>query len=165
MNFIHGIPQASVSIAVEKAGVVLAGGVFDPFRNELFMAARGRGATMNGRRITVSKESVPLRSLLITGFPYDHQENARRHAEILTPFLTNMADIRRFGSAAIDLSWIACGRADAYFELKLNPWDVAAGWLLVEEAGGRSRISRQAAFRRETARNSGYKSSVTCRNP
>ena len=137
VNFIHGIPQASVSIAVEKGGVVLAGGVFDPFRNELFMAARGKGATMNGRKIAVSKETVPLRSLLITGFPYDHQMNARHHAEILTPFLATMADVRRFGSAAIDLSWIACGRADAYFEFKLNPWDVAAGWLLVEEAGGK----------------------------
>jgi myo-inositol-1(or 4)-monophosphatase len=137
VNFIHGIPQVSVSIAVEKDGVVLAGGVFDPFRNELFMAARGRGATLNGRKISVSKETAPLRSLLITGFPYDHQKNARFHAKLLTPFLKTLADIRRFGSAAIDLSWIACGRADAYFELELNPWDVAAGWLLVEEAGGK----------------------------
>jgi myo-inositol-1(or 4)-monophosphatase len=137
VNFIHGIPQVSISIAVEKNGVVLAGGVFDPFRDELFLAARGRGATLNGRKIAVSKESVLLRSLLITGFPYDHQQHVREHMERLKPFLEKMADIRRFGSAAIDLSWVACGRADAYFESKLNPWDVAAGILLVEEAGGK----------------------------
>ena len=137
VNFIHGIPQTCVSIGVEQGGTVLAGGVCDPFRNELFMAARGRGATLNGRRISVSKETVPLRSLLITGFPYDHQQHSEKHAKILVPFLKSMADIRRFGSAAIDLSWVACGRAEAYFEFKLNPWDVAAGWLLVEEAGGK----------------------------
>jgi myo-inositol-1(or 4)-monophosphatase len=137
VNFIHGIPQTSISIGVEKDGRVLAGGVFDPFRDELFLAAKGRGATLNARRIKVSSETVPLKSLMITGFPYDHQKNAQKHADFLVPFLASMADLRRFGSAAIDLSWIACGRADAYFEFNLNPWDVAAGWLLVEEAGGK----------------------------
>lgn len=137
VNFIHGIPQVSISIAVENQGKILAGGVFDPFRDELFLAARGRGATLNDRRISVSKETIPLRALMITGFPYDHQKFAGRHAKILKPFLASMADLRRFGSAAIDLAWIACGRADAYFEFKLSPWDVAAGWILVEEAAGK----------------------------
>lgn len=137
VNFMHRIPQSCVSVAVECGGVVLAGGVYDPFRDELFLAARGQGATMNGRTICVSQEKKMIRSLLVTGFPYNHQKKASFHAELLVPFLKKMADVRRFGAAAIDLAWVACGRVEVYWEFGLAPWDVAAGWLLVEEAGGK----------------------------
>lgn len=137
VNFMHRIPQSCVSVAVECAGVVLAGGVYDPFRKELFLAVKGQGATMNGRKIRVSKETRPIRSLLVTGFPYNHQQRAAYHAKLLVPFLKEMADVRRFGAAALDLAWVACGRVDVYWELGLQPWDVAAGGLLVQESGGR----------------------------
>ena len=136
VNFMHGIPQSVVSIAVERGGVVLAGGVYDPFRRELFLAARGKGATCNGRPIHVSSNKDFLRSLLITGFPYDRKTNADLYLSLIRPFLKKGIDIRRFGAAALDLAWIACGRADGYWEYHLSPWDVAAGALLVEEAGG-----------------------------
>jgi myo-inositol-1(or 4)-monophosphatase len=116
---------------------VLAGGVYDPYRRELFLAARGHGATMNGQRIHVSQEGRLLKSLVITGFPYDRSDHADHYLDFLKPFLRRCADLRRFGAAALDLSWIACGRAEAYLEYKLAPWDVAAGMLIVEEAGGR----------------------------
>lgn len=137
VNFVHRIPHFCVSVAVEHNGLVLAGGVYDPNRDELFMAVRGKGATLNGQRIQVSPQTRLIRSLLITGFPYDHQKNAAKHATYLQPFLTKFADLRRFGAAALDLSWVACGRVEAYWEFSLKSWDVAAGWLLVEEAGGR----------------------------
>jgi myo-inositol-1(or 4)-monophosphatase len=137
VNFVHGIPQSCVSIAVEKNGKVLAGGIYDPFRNELFLAERGRGATMNGRPIHVSPRAPLQRSLLVTGFPYDHQRRAGFYLAYAEPFLRKSMDLRRFGSAAIDLAWVACGRVEGYWEFHLNPWDIAAGWLLVEEAGGR----------------------------
>ena len=137
VNFIHRIPQSCVSIAVEKRGKILAGGVFDPYRNELFMAARAKGATMNGTRIQVSREKVLRKALVITGFPYDRKYNSKHYLEFLQPFLKNCADLRRFGAAALDLAWIACGRAETFVEYKLSPWDVAAGMLLVEEAGGK----------------------------
>ncbi len=137
VNFMHRIPQSCVSVAVECNGEVLAGGVYDPYRDELFMAVRGRGATMNGKRIHVSPERRLIRSLAITGFPYDHQKNAAYHARFIQPFLTKFADLRRHGAAALDLSWVACGRVEAFFEFDLNPWDIAAGMLLVKEAGGK----------------------------
>ncbi|MCG3206139.1 MAG: hypothetical protein KCHDKBKB_02866 [Elusimicrobia bacterium] len=137
VNFIHRIPHFCVSVAVEREGMILAGGVYDPHRDELFMAVRGKGATLNGKKIQVSKEQSLIRSLLVTGFPYDHQQNAAMHAAFIQPFLNKFADLRRFGAAALDLSWVACGRVEAYWEFSLKPWDVAAGWLLVEEAGGR----------------------------
>ncbi len=137
VNFIHRIPQSCVSVAVECGGVLLAGGVFDPFRDEMFLAAKGQGATLNGRKIRVSLERKPLRSLVVTGFPYQHQKEPRKHALFIAPFLEKFADLRRLGAAALDLSWIACGRVDAYFEFGLKPWDVAAGALLVSEAGGK----------------------------
>ncbi len=137
VNFIHRIPQSCVSIAVEKKGLILAGGIFDPYRNELFLAVRGKGATMNGKKIGVSKEKNLRRALVITGFPYDRADNADHYLAYLKPFLKNCADLRRFGAAALDLAWIACGRAEAFIEYKLSPWDVVAGSLLVEEAGGK----------------------------
>jgi len=137
VNYMHAIPLASVSVAVECNGQVLAGGVYDPFRNELFMAQRGLGATLNGWRIHVSRERALQKALLITGFPYDSGRNSKLYTRVMEPFLRKSMGIRRFGSAAIDLCWIACGRADGYWEFNLSPWDVAAGWLVVEEAGGR----------------------------
>jgi myo-inositol-1(or 4)-monophosphatase len=136
VNFLHGLPQSCVSVAVEREGVILAGGVYDPFRDELFMAMRGRGATLNGKRIRVSSRAPLQRSLLVTGFPYDHQRRAAFYLAFLEPFLRRSMDLRRLGAAALDLAWVACGRVEGYWEFNLNPWDVAAGWLLVEEAGG-----------------------------
>lgn len=137
VNFVHSFPQVSVSVAVERNGVVLAGGVYDPLRDELFMAAKGKGATLNEKRIHVSAESKLQKSLLLTGFPYDRRRKASLYSQMVKAFLRQAMDLRRMGSAAIDLAWIACGRAEGYWEYKLNPWDVAAGMLIVEEAGGR----------------------------
>lgn len=137
VNYLHRIPQSCVSVAVEREGRMLAGGVYDPFRNELFMAVRGKGATQNGRRIRVSKQKEFKRSLLITGFPYNRHELASYLVAMVKPILRQGIDIRRLGAAALDLSWVACGRAEGFWEYKLSPWDVAAGWLLVEEAGGK----------------------------
>lgn len=137
VNFMHGIPLACVSIAVERGGTVLAGGIYDPSHDELFLAAKGQGSTLNGRRIRVSPEKDLGRALLITGFPYDHRDHSNFYMKYVHAFLKKGQDLRRLGSAAIDLAWVACGRAEGFWELKLNPWDVAAGWLLVEEAGGR----------------------------
>ncbi|MCB4756416.1 MAG: inositol monophosphatase [Elusimicrobia bacterium] len=137
INFIHGVPQSGISVAVERAGVVWAGGVYDPFRKELFLAVKGKGATLNGRPIHVSKERKLVRSLLITGFPYDREKYADLYLSLVRAVMKRGIDIRRFGAAAQDMAWVACGRADGFWEYRLNPWDVAAGYLLVQEAGGR----------------------------
>lgn len=137
VNFVHGVPMSVVSIAVERNGVPLVGGVYDPFRNELFFAVRGRGARLNGSRIRVSGEKRMIRSLFITGFPYDSHKNGGAYLKLVQPFLTSSMGLRRFGAAALDLAWVACGRAEGFWECKLSPWDIAAGMLLVEEAGGR----------------------------
>lgn len=137
VNYVHGFPQSSVSVAVEKDGRVLAGGVFDPYRKELFFAARGRGASLNGKKIHVSNVTRLKNTMVVTGFPYDRKKFSRELTAVVEVFFRANLDIRRLGSAALDLSWIACGRSDVYYEFKLSPWDMAAGWLLVEEAGGR----------------------------
>jgi len=137
INYIHGIPQSCVSVAVERGGEILAGGVYDPFRRELFMAVKGKGATMNGSKIRVSRERKMIRSLLITGFPYDRRTHGDKYLSLLRPFLKKSGGVRRFGAAAIDLAWVACGRAEGFWEMRLQPWDVAGGKLLIEEAGGR----------------------------
>jgi myo-inositol-1(or 4)-monophosphatase len=137
VNFVHRIPQSCVSVAVERNGVVLAGGVYDPYREELFLAAKGYGARMNNRRIHVSGQSKMNKSLVVTGFPYERSDNPKKYLLVLSPFLKRCADLRRFGAAALDLAWVACGRVEIYLEYKLSPWDVAAGWLLVKEAGGK----------------------------
>lgn len=136
INFMHGIPMACVSIGLEYKGTLLTGGVYDPFRQELFMAARGQGATLNGKRIHVSKENKLIRSLVITGFPYDTVKNPKPYLRLVEGVIKKTIGLRRFGSAAIDLAWVACGRAEAFWEYNLSPWDVAGGWLLVQEAGG-----------------------------
>jgi myo-inositol-1(or 4)-monophosphatase len=136
-NFAHGNPVCCVSIAlVDEKGPVV-GGICDPFRDELFLAERGQGATMNGRPIQVSRTKKLAESLLVTGFAYDRYKRSAFYTRFFARFMRSCHDVRRSGSAALDLAWLACGRYDGYWEFKLNPWDVAAGRLLVEEAGGR----------------------------
>lgn len=136
-NYAHGYPASCVSIGLLEDGVPALGGVFDPFRRELFIAERGKGAFLNGRRLAVSKTSRVKDSLLITGFAYDRAERADFYLRRFKAFMVRAHDVRRSGSAALDMAWVAAGRADGFWEFKLNPWDVAAGRLLVEEAGGR----------------------------
>jgi myo-inositol-1(or 4)-monophosphatase len=136
-NFAHGFPIVSVSIGFEKDGRLEMGGVFDPFRKELFFAKRGQGATLNGKRIHVSKTRTLSDSLLATGFPYDRNKTPDDYLRMLRVFLTQIQGIRRGGSAAIDLCYVACGRFDGYYEMKLSPWDKAGGMMIVEEAGGK----------------------------
>jgi myo-inositol-1(or 4)-monophosphatase len=136
-NYAHGYPVSCVSIGLLRRGKPELGGVFDPFRGELFLAERGKGAALNGRRLRVSRARRVADSLLITGFAYDRAERPDFYLARFKAFLTRSHDVRRSGSAALDLAWIAAGRADGFWEFGLNPWDVAAGWLLVEEAGGR----------------------------
>lgn len=134
-NYLYGIPAYAVSIAAAVDGVLVAGVVFNPVSDELFTARAGRGAFLNGRPIRVP-QPVPLSSSLVaTGFGYQ-AERRRRQAAALGQLLPAIRDIRRFGSAALDLCALAMGRVDAYYEVGLNVWDYAAGWLLVHEAGG-----------------------------
>ena len=137
VNFIHGIPQVSVSVALWEGGRPVVGVVRDVIGGEVFSAQSGRGAWLDGRRIAVSDVSDVGAALVATGFPYDRRERAGELAEVLGRVLAAVQGIRRFGSAALDLAWVAAGRFDAYWEYRLAPWDTAAGQLLVEEAGGR----------------------------
>jgi len=134
-NFAHGYPCWAVTIAAEHNGELVLGVTYDPTRNELFAAERGKGATLNNKPIRVSETETLIDSLIVTGFPYDfkRRENFARH---LTTFLLQSRGVRRDGSAAIDMAYVACGRFDGFWEEGLNPWDMAAGVLLIEEAGG-----------------------------
>jgi len=134
-NFAHGYPCWAVTIAAEHNGELVIGVTYDPTRNELFAAERGKGATLNNKPIRVSETETLIDSLIVTGFPYDFKkrENFARH---LTTFLLQSRGVRRDGSAAIDMAYVACGRFDGFWEEGLNPWDMAAGVLLIEEAGG-----------------------------
>lgn len=137
VNFSHGLPVCCVSIGVEKDGRVVLGGVYDPFRDEMYLARSGRGATLNGRKIRVSTTSKLIDALLATGFPYDRYKKAAFYLSFIQKFMERAQGIRRLGAAALDLAHVACGRYDAYWEFNLKPWDAAAGRLLVEEAGGK----------------------------
>ncbi len=134
-NYAHGYPCFCVTLALEHGGEVVIGVTYDPTRNEMFGAEKGNGATLNGKPIRVSTTERLSESLIVTGFPYDfkQRENFARH---LTEFLLSSRGVRRDGSAAIDMAYVACGRFDGFWEEGLNPWDVAAGKLLIEEAGG-----------------------------
>jgi myo-inositol-1(or 4)-monophosphatase len=137
-NYAHGIPHFSVSIAYAEAGVVQVGAVFDPVRDEMFTAVRGRGAVLNGQPLRVSSHARLQECIVATGFFYDRGRMMEKTlASIGRLFSLNIRGIRRMGSAALDLSWVASGRFDGFFEYKLAPWDYAAGSLIVEEAGGR----------------------------
>jgi myo-inositol-1(or 4)-monophosphatase len=135
-NFAHGYPCWCVTLAVEYKDEIVFGVTFDPTRDEIFAAEKGQGATLNGRKIQVSETEKLGEALLVTGFPYDatERENFARH---FTEFTHKARGIRRDGSAAIDMAYVACGRFDGFWEEGLNAWDVAAGVLLIEEAGGR----------------------------
>ena len=137
VNFVHGIPQVAVSIALWDGDRPLAGVIYDPLRDECFSAAIGEGASLNGRPISVSKTDDLDLSVTATGFPYDHGDYPDEYAAVLGAVLGSVNGIRRFGSAALDLAWVAAGRYEAYWELGLAPWDQAAGILIVREAGGR----------------------------
>jgi myo-inositol-1(or 4)-monophosphatase len=136
-NFAHGFPWFAVSIALEVRGVVELGAVFNPHNNELFVAERGRGATLNGRSLRVSATDQLGRALLATGFAYDHKTCSDNNYSDFERFQRVAQAVRRAGVASLDLACVAAGRFDGFWELKLKPWDVAAGVLLVEEAGGR----------------------------
>ncbi len=136
-NFAHGYPVYNVTLALEHRGELIAGVVYDPTRDELFAAERGGGAYLNNRRIQVSPADNIEEGLIATGFP-----TRRRHLDVNVHFFYQLAmvthGIRRSGSAAIDLAHVACGRLDGFWEFRLNPWDMAAGKLLIEEAGGQT---------------------------
>lgn len=137
-NYLHGFPVFSVSIAVARSGTFEHGVVYDPLRQEIFTASRGEGAQLDGRRIRVSKQRSLRRALLATGFPYRiTAERSDTYLEMLRAVLTEAAGVRRLGSAALDLCYVAAGRVDGFWELGLRKWDLAAGALIIREAGGR----------------------------
>ncbi|MEW5902049.1 MAG: inositol monophosphatase family protein, partial [Acidobacteriota bacterium] len=135
-NFAHRFPVFTVSIALEFQKQVVLGVVYDPMRDEMFEAVAGEGATLNDRPIKVSTTSDLNRSLLATGFPYDLRKSGVNNISHFNNFLTRAQALRRCGSAAMDLCYVACGRFDGFWELKLKPWDQASGALIVQEAGG-----------------------------
>jgi myo-inositol-1(or 4)-monophosphatase len=135
-NYAHGYPCFCVTMALEHRGEIVIGVTYDPTRDELFAAEKGQGATLNGRQIRVSETESLGDALLVTGFPYDFAKR-KDFARHITEFLLRARGVRRDGSAAIDLAYVACGRFDGFWEEGLNPWDVAAGFLLITEAGGR----------------------------
>ncbi|MFQ5481052.1 MAG: inositol monophosphatase family protein [Thermodesulfobacteriota bacterium] len=135
-NYAHGLPVFCVSIAFEDKGQVTCGVVYNPMLDELFVAERGRGATLNGESINVSATPTLDKSILCTGFPYDIRTTKENNFDNFRNFSLQAQAIRRAGSAALDLSYVACGRYDGFWEMKLSAWDTAAASLLVEEAGG-----------------------------
>ncbi|MBM2829432.1 MAG: Inositol-1-monophosphatase [Gammaproteobacteria bacterium] len=135
-NFLHGFPQFAVSIALQHKGVLTQAVVYDPLRQELFTSSRGDGAYLNDRRIRVSRQKYLEGALLGTGFPFKEQQRFEQYLDTFRALSSLTAGIRRAGSAALDLAYVACGRLDGFWEFGLEPWDIAAGALLIEEAGG-----------------------------
>jgi myo-inositol-1(or 4)-monophosphatase len=135
-NYAHGYPIFCVSLALEKEGEVILGAVYDPMRDELFLAKKGKGARLNGWKIHVSSTAKLSQSLLATGFPYDLRESPVNNFDHFRNFALRVHAVRRAGSAALDLCYVAAGRFDGFWEMKLAPWDMAAGSLIVREAGG-----------------------------
>jgi myo-inositol-1(or 4)-monophosphatase len=135
-NFIHGFPQYCVSIAVEQRGALAHAVIYDPVGNELFTASKGRGAFLNDRRIRVSKCARLQDALVGTGFPFKELTRLELYLRQLRRLMESASGVRRAGAAALDLAYVACGRLDAFWELGLSPWDMAAGALLIQEAGG-----------------------------
>lgn len=135
-NFLHGIPQYAVSIAMRENNKLQLGVVYDPFKEELFCASRGEGATLNNRRIRVSSQKDLQGSLIGTGLPYRIDQELDTYLATLRALLAHTSGIRRAGSAALDLAYVAAGRFDGFWEFGLNIWDIAAGVLLIQEAGG-----------------------------
>jgi myo-inositol-1(or 4)-monophosphatase len=136
-NYAHGLPIFCCSVALEIQGVPVVAAVFDPNRQELFTAERGLGAWLNGKPLRVSATEVVIDSLLVTGFHYEVQRDPAELMALFTKFITTARAVRRLGSAALDLCYVAAGRFEGFWEQKLHPWDIAGGALLVQEAGGR----------------------------
>jgi len=136
-NFTHDFPFYCVSIGLEYKDKVIVGAVYDPVRDELFHAAMGRGAWLNRKKISVSSQKNLSRALLATGFPYDIRTSREDNLQYFRFFIKKAQAVRRAGSAALDLCYLACGRFDGFWELKLHPWDTAAAKIIVEEAGGK----------------------------
>jgi len=137
VNYANGIPICCVSIGVEHEGKMVLGAVYNPFIDEFFFAEKGAGAFMNEKRIRVSEKDSVSHSCLVTGFPYTYLDSQNGPLEVFSRLIRKGIPVRRLGSAAIDLCWVAAGRFDGFYEHKLNAWDSAAGFLLVEEAGGK----------------------------
>ena len=137
VNFAHGLPLCCVSICLEQDGEIIMGAVYNPFIKEFFFAQRGYGATLNDKKIVVSGETSVGKSCLVTGFPYTYLDLPNGPLEVFSRLIRGGVPVRRLGSAAIDLCWVAAGRFDGFYEHKLQAWDSAAGFLIVEEAGGK----------------------------
>jgi myo-inositol-1(or 4)-monophosphatase len=135
-NYLHGIPHFAVSIAQQVKGRTEHAVVYDPIRDELFTASKGSGAFLNSKRIRVSTRSGLEGAVLATAFPFRHREHLQAYAKVFQAVFSKVEDFRRAGTASLDLAWVAAGRMDGYFEVALKPWDVAAGALIVREAGG-----------------------------
>lgn len=135
-NFIHGFPQYCVSIALQHRGVTAHGVIYDPSKNELFTASKGRGAYLDDRRIRVTKCAQLRDALVGTGFPFKELARLELYSRQLRSLMTGSSGVRRAGAAALDLAYVACGRLDAFWEMGLAPWDMAAGALMIQEAGG-----------------------------
>jgi myo-inositol-1(or 4)-monophosphatase len=135
-NYLHGLPHFAVSIAQQVDGRTEHAVVYDPIREELFTASRGSGAYLNNKRIRVASRNGLDGAVLATAFPFRNREKLQAYARVFQAVLTKIEDFRRAGTASLDLAWVAAGRMDGYFEIGLSPWDVAAGALLVREAGG-----------------------------
>lgn len=136
-NYLRGIPHFCVSIGLVENGEPIHGVIFDPLRNELFTSSRGSGTVLNEKRVRVADRKDLNGAMLITGFAPRERSRTSAHLKCLDSLLTEAEDVRRTGSAALDLAYVACGRADAYFEAGVKPWDIAAGALMVREAGGK----------------------------
>lgn len=136
VNYAHGVPICCVSIALEKEGEIIMGTVYNPFLEELFFAQKGFGASLNDEKIEVSATTELDRAFLVTGFPYVWEEVSNNPVNVFERFIRRGIPVRRFGSAALDLCWVACGRFDGFWEHHLQAWDSAAGYLIVKEAGG-----------------------------
>ncbi len=145
-NFAHSVPQFAVSLALGCGAQMHFGIVHDPIRDETFVARRGQGATLNGESIRVSPVADLNHALLTTGFPYDRRERTEFYVGFFAEFIRRAQDVRRYGSAALDLCYVACGRFDGFWEWRLHPWDTAAGSLVVREAGGSVSDFRGDAF-------------------
>jgi myo-inositol-1(or 4)-monophosphatase len=137
VNYAHGIPLCCVSIGLEHEGKMILGAVYNPFLNEFFIAEKGKGAFLNGEPISVSTKKKVMDACLVTGFPYTYLDMPNGPLDVFERFIRKGVPVRRLGSAAIDLCWVAAGRFDGFFEHKLQAWDSAAGFLIVEEAGGK----------------------------
>jgi myo-inositol-1(or 4)-monophosphatase len=135
-NFLHGVPHFAISIAHESRGELVAGMIYDPVRDETFWAARGKGAYLNNRRLRVSARGDMSEALLATGIPFASRPGKEEMLAALRPVMERTAGVRRFGAASLDLAYVAAGRYDAFWEIGLSPWDVAAGIVIVREAGG-----------------------------